>query len=494
MLFFDLRKQKKLADERNPMFEQNRAGKYLMYFMSLFWIGYLIFFGTLFAFALDDEGKEPYHMINAGLLFFSIIDFCLRIPFTKTPSQEIKPYLLLPIKRQRLIDFLLIRSGLEAFNIIWLFFFVPFGLFTVVRYYGFMALITYAIGIWLLTIINNYWYLLCRTLFDTNVCWVLLPLATYGGLLALALIPDNSPIYSLSTDLGELIIWENPLLAFVGIAAVIAILWMVNRTVISKVFYKETNHVADTKVKHVSNYRFLDRYGEVGEYMRLELKLLFRNKTCKVSTRSAFAVVLMFSILVCLDLYGQAGTNFLILYNYVLFGLTTLSGIMSYEGNYIDGLMTRKESIYTLLRSKYILYSLAECIPFLLMIPAACMGKVSILTSFSFAILMCGLVFFLLFQLAVYNKTTVSLMAKMTSRQNNNVGIQLLLTAGAFGLPLLIQFVCSSLFNDWVADLCMLLIGFAFIITSPRWLMNVYHRFMKRRYTNMENLRSTRQK
>ena len=99
MLFFDLRKQKKLADERNPMFEQNRAGKYLMYFMSLFWIGYLILFGTLFAFALDDEGKEPYHMINAGLLFFSIIDFCLKSPFTMTPSPEIKPYLLLPIKR-----------------------------------------------------------------------------------------------------------------------------------------------------------------------------------------------------------------------------------------------------------------------------------------------------------------------------------------------------------------------------------------------------------
>ena len=28
----------------------------------------------------------------------------------------------------------------------------------------------------------------------------------------------------------------------------------------------------------LSEYKFLDRYGEIGEYMRLELKLLLRNK------------------------------------------------------------------------------------------------------------------------------------------------------------------------------------------------------------------------
>ena len=42
-------------------------------------------------------------------------------------------------------------------------------------------------------------------------------------------------------------------------------------------------------MKHVSEYKFLDLYGDVGEYLRLELKLCFRNKTCLLYTSSSFS-------------------------------------------------------------------------------------------------------------------------------------------------------------------------------------------------------------
>ena len=61
--------------------------------------------------------------MNSGLIFVLVLDFLIRLPFQKTPTQEVKPYLLLPIKRNRLIDFLLIRSGLDGFNLFWLFLF-----------------------------------------------------------------------------------------------------------------------------------------------------------------------------------------------------------------------------------------------------------------------------------------------------------------------------------------------------------------------------------
>ena len=70
-------------------------------------------------------------------------------------------------------------------------------------------------------------------------------------------------------------------------------------------------------------------------------------------------------------------------YNFVIFGILFLSSLMSYEGNYIDGLMSRKESIYTLLRAKYILYSIAILIPLILMIPAMATGKLSVLSCYS---------------------------------------------------------------------------------------------------------------
>ena len=88
-LFLDLRKHGKLAEKRNPMYEKSKFGKFWMYFMFVFWAGYLIFFGTTFAFAFDGGATEAYHVMNSGLIFVLVLDFLIRLPFQKTPTQAL---------------------------------------------------------------------------------------------------------------------------------------------------------------------------------------------------------------------------------------------------------------------------------------------------------------------------------------------------------------------------------------------------------------------
>lgn len=418
-LFLELRRHGKLAEKRHPMYEKSKFGKFWMYFMSVFWAGYLIFFGTTFAFAFDGGAKEAYHVMNSGLIFILALDFLLRLPFLKTPTQEVKPYLLLPIKRSRLIDFLLLRSGVNSFNLLWLFLFVPFAIITVTKFYGIGGVLTYCIGIWLLIVFNNYWYLLCRTLMDERIWWVLLPIVVYGGIAAALFVPDDSPLFGFFIDLGEGFITGN-ILTFICVLVAISLMWFINRSIMQKLVYNELNKTEDTtvQVKTVSEYKFLDRYGEIGEYIRLELKLLLRNKVCRKSLYSVTAIVLIFSLTISFsDIYDGGSRDFFVLYNYIIFGILFLSPLMSYEGNYIDGLMSRKESIYSLLRAKYILYSIALIIPFVLMIPGMVTGKVSVLECTAWIIFVPGAVYFCLFQLAVYNNKTLDLNAKMTGRQ-----------------------------------------------------------------------------
>lgn len=494
-LFLELRTHGKLAAKRNPMYEKNKFGKFWMYFMAIFWAAYLIFFGSTFAFAFDGGATEAYHVMNSGLIFVLALDFVARFPFQKTPTQEVKPYLLLPIRRNRLIDFLLIRSGLNGFNLIWLFLFVPFAILTIARFYGVVGVLTYCIGIWLLMVFNNYWFLLCRTLMNERIWWVLLPILVYGGIAAAIFIPENSPLFAWSVDLGEGFITGN-LLMFIGVLVAIAIMWFINRSLMVGLIYDEVNKVEDTKVKHVSEYKFLDRYGEIGEYMRLELKLLLRNKICKTSLRTVFIVVIAFScVLSFTEVYdGQNMKNFIMVYNFVIFGILFLSSLMSYEGNYIDGLMSRKESIYALLRAKYIMYSIAILIPLVLMIPAMATGKLLVLSCIAWAVFVAGCVYFFLFQLAVYNNKTVDLNAKMTNRQNMGTGLQSLISAAAFGVPLILNLVLTSLWGPTTTAWILIVIGGGFILTSRFWLKNVYQRFMKRRYKNMEGFRDSRQR
>lgn len=245
-LFIELRKHGKLAAKRNPMYEKNKFGKFWMYFMAVFWAGYLIFFGTTFAFAFGDGATEAYHVLNSGLIFVLFLDFLMRFPFQKTPAQEVKPYLLLPVKRNRLIDFLLTRSGLNGFNLIWLFFFVPFAIISITKFYGITGVLTYSIGIWLLMILNNYWFLLCRTLMNERVWWIILPILVYGIIAAGMFIPDDSPLFDWSIDLGEGFILGH-FLTFIGTFAAIVALWLINRGLMIKLIYNEINKVEDTK-------------------------------------------------------------------------------------------------------------------------------------------------------------------------------------------------------------------------------------------------------
>ena len=495
-LFLELRRHGKLAEKRHPMYEKSKFGKFWMYFMSVFWAGYLIFFGTTFAFAFDGGAKEAYHVMNSGLIFILALDFLLRLPFLKTPTQEVKPYLLLPIKRSRLIDFLLLRSGLNSFNLLWLFLFVPFAIITVTKFYGIGGILTYCIGIWLLIVFNNYWYLLCRTLMDERIWWVLLPIAVYGGIAAALFIPDNSPLFGFFIDVGDGFITGN-ILTFICVLVAITLMWFINRSIMQKLVYNELNKTEDTtvQVKTVSEYKFLDRYGEIGEYIRLELKLLLRNKVCRKSLYSVTAIVLIFSLTISFsDIYDGGSRDFFVLYNYIIFGILFLSPLMSYEGNYIDGLMSRKESIYSLLRAKYILYSIALIIPFVLMIPGMVTGRVSVLGCIAWIVFVPGAVYFCLFQLAVYNNKTLDLNAKMTGRQNVGTGLQNLISGAAFGVPLLLFFVLNATVGKEITPWILLVIGILFIATSRWWLRNVYHRFMKRRYKNMEGFHDSRQK
>lgn len=66
-----------------------------------FWAAYLIFIGVMLSFAFEDifPSMEPYHIMNQGLIYLLILDFLLRFMLQPAMSQEIKPYLLMPVKR-----------------------------------------------------------------------------------------------------------------------------------------------------------------------------------------------------------------------------------------------------------------------------------------------------------------------------------------------------------------------------------------------------------
>ena len=494
-LYKIIKQNQKLAEKRNPAFDTNRFAKFLMYFMVVYWAALFLFFGVMLPVMFEElvPNMEPYHIMNQGILYVMLADFLMRFMAQPSVSQEIKPYLLMPVKRKKLISLLLLKSGLDGYNFIWFFVYVPFAFLTIIRFYGFGGMFLYLIGIWLIFVFNNYWYLLCKLLLGEKTLWLLLPTAVFGALGAAEFLLDGLPISRFTMDLGEGFIEGNPL-SFLFMLACIGVMFFINLKLQQRMIYNELSKKEDTKIKRVSEYKFLDKYGEVGEYIRLELKLIARNKTVKTQFRMGLIVMLGFSFaLAFTDVYdGSYMTSFICLYNYAILPIMTLGQVMSFEGNYIDGLMSRKESIFNLLRAKYYLTTLIILVPFLIMMFPIAKGKITLLTAIAYLIFVVGFVFFMLLQLAVYNTRTLPLNANLMKSNKSSNWIQGLITGGAFMLPLLIDKLLSGLLQEEVAHIILILLGLGFIATHNLWIKNIYKRFMKRRYKNMEEFRASR--
>ena len=488
-----LRKNESLKDRRHPMFEKNRFMKFLLIFYWLYNAAILLFIGVTMAIGMKGayNGVAAYHVLDGWFPIVLMIDFWVRFILQDTPANQAKPYTLLPIRRSFLMHVYLTRSGFSLGNLYWGFMLVPFGLIAIAVNFGWIAYIGWLFGWWLLCIANGFCYLFVRTLLTKHLAWLLLPIAIHGAVIAAMFVPEHNWLDMPCTILLDALAnWK--ILYLLAVFAIIGLLYYTNFLLQNAVVYNEISKKEEVEVKKTDKMSFLDRYGSLGEYLKLEVRMRTRNKTPKMQFAMGIGFMLFFSLMMYFtDAYdGSFMKSFICLYNYIFLGLTTLIGVMCHEGNYIDGLMSRRESIYQLLRAKFYFNSLLLIIPPLIMLPLMIAGKMSVWMNLGYLFFTVGVIYPILFQMAVYNKDTFPLNQKITGKQGNTMQ-QIISTAILF-IPIAIEKLATlALGAPWgyVLLMCLGIIGIA---THKIWLMNIYQRFMARRYTNMEGFRASR--
>lgn len=483
-----LRKNIKLSDKRSPIFEQNKWAKGIAYFMAALFVFYLLLYGIIIGMAADGEAGT----IITAMIVILPIDFLLRFIFQTTPAMQAKPYIMLPISKYSVIECFLISSHISGFNFLWLGMFIPFSIIILCAGAEFWTTLMVLIMSELLIILNSQIYLFFRTLINRNVLWFLAALALYVIPYIPTIIVPKEKTFEHTIDFIDKFNtawWLLPI-----ILIFIAGVFFVNRHLQFKYVYEEISKKKEKELKKVSQFAFFERFGIIGEYLKIELKSNIRNKTMKQRCIMSFCLVAMFSVLIAYtDIYDNPMmTNFWCLYCFAIFGMTTLIKIMGQEGNYIDLLMTQKENILALLKAKYWFYSAVLIVPFVIMLPAVFTGKFTILMLFAYMLLMAGFLHFIIFQLAVYNKQTLPLQQKVTGKGNMENGMQIVIELFALFGPGIIIGVGYLLVGITATYIFMCVLGLAFIVTHHLWLRNIYNRMMKRRYENIEGFHDTR--
>ena len=484
-----LRKNTNLSYKRSPAFEQNKWAKVLIYMGGAMFVMYLILYGGLIAMTADGEAGRMISMMPIIL----VIDFLLRFIFQTTPGMMVKPYILQPISRYTAIECFLLSEHISGYNLLWLAMFLPYSMIILIAGAGFWAVLLELIASELMIVLNSQIYLFFRTLINRKILWLIPAFAFYA-------LPYSPLLFNHKKSAIEKLIdtyaaigsgwYFIPLLILI-----LAALFYVNRAFQFKYVYEEISKSKERQLKHVSQFRFLEKFGIVGEYIKIELKSNLRNKTMRSRCIMSLTLIVVFSLLVAYTpMYdNELMQNFWCVYCFAIYGVTALIKIMGQEGNYIDLLMTHHENIIALLKAKFWFYSMILFIPFLIMLPAVFTGKFTLLMLFAYMLITAGFLHFIIFQLAVYNKQTLPLQQKMTAKGNFENGMQIVIEMVALFGPILMTGLGYLLIGLTYTYIVMCIIGLGFIATHPLWIRNIYNRMMERKYENLEGFHSTRQ-
>ena len=483
-----LRKNTNLSYKRSPAFEQNKWAKLLIYLGAGMFALYLIMYGCIVGMAAKGEAG----MMLAFAPFYMAIDFLLRFIVQTTPGMMVKPYILQPISRYTAIECFLIGEHVSGYNLLWLCMFVPYSIIQLFAGESFALVLLELVTCELLMILNSQIYLFFRTLINRSVLWLIPGLVFYALPFTPLMLSPKADTFDKMVDMiiAQGLSWY----ALPIVLLVICGLFFVNRHMQFIFVYEEISKKTERALKHVSEFAFFNRFGLVGEYLKIELKSNIRNKTMRTRCIYSLCAVIAFSLLVAYTtIYdSELMQNFWCLYCFALYGVTALIKIMGQEGNYIELLMMHRENIIALLRAKFIFYSAVLIIPFVIMLPAVFTGKYTILMLFAYMLLTAGFLHFVIFQLAVYNKQTLPLQLKVTAKGNFENGMQLVIELFALFGPVLITGLGYLLVGLTYTYIFMCIVGLAFIIAHPIWIRNIYTRMMKRRYENLEGFMNTR--
>ncbi len=355
---------------RSASFQVNVFLKILMGLGALYFIFVFAGLGIGLFFGLKKMELEPLETVNKFMIYYIVLDLIMRYFFQKMPVINIKPMLLMPFKKSKIVNFALGKTALSFFNIIHAFFFIPFSIILIANDYNPLGVIGWHLGIMALIYMNNFINVFLN---DETVFVVLFGalFVTLGGL-------QYYEYFDITAYTGSFFqgLYNMPWLAIVPIIAVVGVVYYAF-TYFKKRLYLDSGLSKKTQTATTENMEWLDRFGKGSTFLKNDLKLILRNKRSK--TTVFMSVLFLFYGLL---FFGNA----IEVYDgpfWRMFAAVFVSGgflfsfgqfVPSWDSAYYPLMMTQNIRYKEYLRSKWLLVVIATGISAILCIPYVYFG------------------------------------------------------------------------------------------------------------------------
>ncbi|GGK73244.1 DUF5687 family protein [Rufibacter glacialis] len=472
---------------RSSVWQKNLAINLVLGFFMLILLLYVVLISLFLDKILEQllPGKDPVAIINGVLLYYFLLDLALRFFMQELPVLGIQPYLHLPVGKGKLVHFVLWKSITSLFNFLPLLLFIPFAMKVLPAVYGTSGVWLWVLGLFLLTLTNNFLTLYFKRQLVEK------PMVTVGFLLAvvaLALV-DYLGYISLGAASGTFFqaLGQNPVWVLVPLVLLVAVYLLNYRFLMAHTYPEEMRVRKQASVGASAEIGFLQRFGELGTLIGLELKLILRHKRPKSTTMMSVFFLAYGFIFYTNEIYTN-GFAMLIFPGIFMTGFLMLSYgqfVPGWQSAHFDALLTKRLSPYTFYLGKFWLFVPACTIAYLVTLLYGLMpgigGKIVLINTACF-LYNIGINTFVVLFLSTYNKKRIDL-SKSASFNWQGVGAsQFIMMLPALLLPILIYLPFGLMDRPWWGIAAMALVGLLGFIFHRQLLGVVVNRFQREKY------------
>ncbi len=311
------------AFSRSASFKLNLFLKILFFLGAIYVIGLFVLFGFLSYFLLEENGLPPLETINKYLIYYFALDLTLRFFFQKLPAANIKPLVVLNIKRSQLVRYFLGKTVVSIFNIIQLFFFIP--LCGVMIYEGMPVLQVLLWGLSLLLWIYCFNFLNLLISNRPVFFYITLAIIAVVGVLHYFDIAD----LTVFTAVFFTSFYNYPFLVILPLGLLV-LLYKGTFAFYSKNLYLDAALSKAQQEVKTEDFSWLDRFGTISTFLKNDIRMIKRNKRARTTVLMSI-LFLFFGILSFGDFVPGYNNDFM----HVAFGIVITGGFLLNFGQFV---------------------------------------------------------------------------------------------------------------------------------------------------------------
>ncbi len=267
---------------RSASFKTEIWFKILMGLGALYFI--LVFLGLGFGayFMIEESGwGDPLRVVNQFAIYYLGFDLVFRYMLQKMPVTNIKPLLYLPFKKSQVVHYSLGKTVVSFFNWTHAFFFIPFSIILLIKGYEPINVIGWHLGFMALIYCNNFINVLVN---NKDVIFYI-----FAGVFVLLGLSQYYNWFDITAFTGPLFdkLYDIPVTALLPWTILLG-LFGASFNYFKKNMYLDGGLATKTTEAKTENLDWLNRFGNLGTFLKNDIKLIKRNK------RSRTAVIMGF--------------------------------------------------------------------------------------------------------------------------------------------------------------------------------------------------------